>query len=54
VKTAVSNPPMNADAQAAALRLLFVRRLWAVRVCQAWHRTSEVKVLAPGSRGAEG
>lgn len=24
------------------------------RVCQAWHRTSEVKVLAPGSRGAEG
>jgi len=29
------------------------RRL-SVRVCQAWHRTSEVKVLAPGSRGAEG
>jgi hypothetical protein len=24
------------------------------RVCQAWHRTSEVKVLAPGDRGAEG
>jgi hypothetical protein len=24
------------------------------RVCQAWHRTSEVKVLVPGNRGAEG
>lgn len=24
------------------------------RVCQAWHRASEVKVLAPGDRGAEG
>ena len=24
------------------------------RVCQAWHRTSEVQVLAPGDRGAEG
>jgi hypothetical protein len=24
------------------------------RVCQAWHRTSEVRVLAPGDRGAEG
>ena len=24
------------------------------RVCQARHRTSEVKVLAPGFRGAEG
>jgi hypothetical protein len=26
----------------------------ARRVCQAWHRTSEVQVLAPGMRGAEG
>jgi len=26
----------------------------AERVCQAWHRASEVKVLAPGDRGAEG
>jgi hypothetical protein len=26
----------------------------AGRVCQAWHRASEVKVLAPGIRGAEG
>src|SRR5262245_23530070 len=24
------------------------------RVCQAWHRTSEVQVLVPGDRGAEG
>jgi len=24
------------------------------RVCQAWHRTSEVPVLVPGMRGAEG
>jgi hypothetical protein len=24
------------------------------RVCQAWHRTSEVQVLVPGMRGAEG
>jgi hypothetical protein len=24
------------------------------RVCQAWHTTSEVQVLAPGIRGAEG
>jgi hypothetical protein len=24
------------------------------RVCQAWHRTSEVEVLVPGMRGAEG
>jgi hypothetical protein len=24
------------------------------RVCQAWHRTSEVQVLVPGIRGAEG
>jgi len=24
------------------------------RVCQAWRRTSEGKVLAPGSQGAEG
>jgi len=23
-------------------------------VCQAWHRTSEVNVLVPGNRGAEG
>ena len=23
-------------------------------VCQAWHRTSEVQVLVPGIRGAEG
>jgi hypothetical protein len=23
-------------------------------VCQAWHRASEVKVLVPGDRGAEG
>src|SRR5215831_16039739 len=26
----------------------------AERVCQAWHRTSEVQVLVPGIRGAEG
>jgi len=26
----------------------------ASRVCQAWHRTSEVQVLVPGIRGAEG
>jgi hypothetical protein len=26
----------------------------AARVCQAWHRTSEVQVLVPGMRGAEG
>jgi hypothetical protein len=26
----------------------------AGRVCRAWHRTSEVKVLVPGVRGAEG
>jgi len=26
----------------------------ALRVCQAWHRTSDVKVLAPDDRGAEG
>jgi hypothetical protein len=26
----------------------------AERVCQAWHRTDEVKVLVPGVRGAEG
>ena len=25
-----------------------------LRVCQVWHRTSEVKILAPGDRGAEG
>jgi len=24
------------------------------RVCQAWHVTSEVKVLTPGNRRAEG
>ncbi|MDY6857246.1 MAG: hypothetical protein SWO11_21595 [Thermodesulfobacteriota bacterium] len=24
------------------------------RVCRAWHRTSEVRVLVPGVRGAEG
>ncbi|MFI5339785.1 MAG: hypothetical protein ACHQ7N_08100 [Candidatus Methylomirabilales bacterium] len=33
------------------------RAAWSVssnRVCQAWHRPSEVKVRAPGSRGAEG
>ena len=26
----------------------------AGRVCQAWPRTNEVKVLVPGNRGAEG
>ena len=26
----------------------------AGRVCQAWYRTGEVQVLAPGIRGAEG
>ena len=26
----------------------------SLRVCQAWHRASEVKVLAPGISGAEG
>ena len=26
----------------------------ARRVCRAWHKTREVKVLLPGFRGAEG
>ena len=30
------------------------RAAQAWRVCQAWHRTSEVSVLVPGMRGAEG
>jgi hypothetical protein len=30
------------------------RAAQARRVCQAWHRTSEVQVLVPGMRGAEG
>ncbi len=31
MNTETHNPPMNADAQTGALRLLFVRRLWAFR-----------------------
>ena len=51
VAASESAPPNNArqrtrakSARAAELR----------RVCQAWHRTSEVQVLVPGIRGAEG
>jgi hypothetical protein len=36
-----------------ALRLL-LRAPDAGRVCRAWHSTSEVQVLVPGVRGAEG
>jgi len=35
-------------------RLRRLRSAHVKRVCQAWHRTSEVKVLVPGDRGAEG
>jgi len=37
-----------------ACRLVHSRRQWLLRVCRAWHRTREVKVLLPGVRRAEG
>jgi hypothetical protein len=37
----------------AAVRVVGPRRL-SLRVCRAWHRACEVRVLTPGLRGAEG
>jgi hypothetical protein len=45
------NNTMNSDWQN---RCALLPAGYAERVCQAWHRTSEVQVLAPGIRGAEG
>ncbi len=48
-----SNPRFDPDPQQRRSAPLF-RAGQSQRVCQAWHRTSEVRVLAPGDRGAEG
>ena len=48
LQTSVKAPSLRLEADA------LTRAAQPERVCQAWHRTSEVKVLAPGDRGAEG
>ncbi len=42
-------PPNTYKADAQKLRVAEL-----CRVCRAWHRTCEVKVLTPGVNGAEG